>query len=58
MPAGRGGANLDVLIEKYQKEAYSKQEEKHQQLKDNKVPAEQPFENFRKVTPAAADSGS
>ncbi|EGP91735.1 unnamed protein product [Zymoseptoria tritici ST99CH_1A5] len=58
VPAGRGGANLDVLIEKYQKEAYSKQEEKHQQLKDNKVPAEQPFENFRKVTPAAADSGS
>ena len=34
------------------------QEEKMRQLKENRVPVEQPVSDFRKVTPAAADSGS
>lgn len=58
VPAGQGSVNLDVLIAKYEKEAYAAQEEKLQQLRDNKVPVEQAMPDFRKVAPAAADSGS
>lgn len=50
--------NLDVLIAKYEKEAFEAQEEKMKQLKENRVPAEQAVPDFRKVAPAAADSGS
>lgn len=58
VPAGQGSVNLDVLIAKYEKEAYAAQEEKLQQLKENRVPAEQAVPDFRKLAPAAADSGS
>jgi len=58
VPAGQGSVNLDVLIAKYEKEAFEAQEEKMRQLKENRVPVEQPVSDFRKVTPAAADSGS
>ncbi|CZT17296.1 related to NADH-ubiquinone oxidoreductase 17.8 kDa subunit [Ramularia collo-cygni] len=58
VPAGQGSANLDVLIAKYEKEAFAAQEEKLQQLRENRVPAEQPVPDYLKVTPAAADSGS
>jgi hypothetical protein len=56
VPAGHGSANMDQLIAKYQKQAFEENEKKHQQLKDNKVPVEQPYESFRKITPAALDS--
>lgn len=56
MPAGHGSANLDNLIAKYEKEAYEENAKKLQQLKDNNVPVEKPFESFRKLTPAANDS--
>jgi hypothetical protein len=47
---------MGQLIAKYQKQAFEENERKHQQLKDNKVPVEQPYESFRKVAPAAPDS--
>lgn len=50
--------NLDVLISKYEKEAFEAQEEKHKQLRENRVPREQDVPDFRKIAPAAADSGS
>lgn len=58
MPAGQGGANLDGLIEKYKKEAFEENEKKMQQVRENRVPREQPLRDFKKVTPAAADSGA
>ena len=48
VPAGQGGINLDKVIEKYQKELYEQQEKKLQQIQDNKVPIEQPFEPLRR----------
>lgn len=56
VPAGRGSANIDALIAKYEKEAYAQDKKQLEQLREGKVPVEQPFESFRKVTPAAADS--
>merc|ERR1712137_83263 len=53
VPAGQGGANIDHLIAKYEKEAYEANEKKHQQIKENKVPREQPLTPFAKRTPAA-----
>lgn len=50
--------NIDAVIAKYQKEANDAQEEKLQQLRENRVPVEQAMPDFRKVAPAAADSGS
>ena len=44
VPAGQGGINIDKVIEKYQKELYAEQEKKLQQVQENKVPVEQPFE--------------
>ena len=44
VPAGQT-ANLDELIAKYQKEAYEANEKKLQQLRENKVPAEQPYDS-------------
>lgn len=56
VPAGHGSTNLDNLIAKYEKEAFEENGKKLQQLKDNNVPVEKPFESFRKLTPAANDS--
>ena len=56
MPAGQGGANIDHLIAKYEKEAYEQNERRHQEIKENRVPREQPLTPFAKRTPAATDS--
>ncbi|GIZ40135.1 hypothetical protein CKM354_000348700 [Cercospora kikuchii] len=45
--AGHGSANLDELIAKYEKEAVEENERKLQQVKENKVPVEQPVVHFR-----------
>lgn len=50
VPAGQGYTNIDSVVEKYQKEANEAQEKKMQQLKENKVPAEQPLEPLVKMT--------
>jgi hypothetical protein len=50
VPAGHGSVNIDEVIAKYQKEAHEEQEKRLQQLKENKVPVEQPFEPLAKVT--------
>jgi Ser/Thr protein kinase RdoA (MazF antagonist) len=34
------------VVEKYQKEAYEEQEKKLQQLRENKVPVEQPLQSL------------
>lgn len=47
---------MSVLIAKYEKEAYEQNEQKLQQVRENKVPAEQPVKDFTKRTPAAVDS--
>jgi hypothetical protein len=52
VPAGHGSANIDEAIQKYQKEAYAAQEKKLQQIKDNKVPVEQPFEPLSRANVA------
>lgn len=57
VPAGHGGANLDHLIAKYEKEAFEQNERKLQEVKENRVPREQPLVPLSKRTPAAADSG-
>lgn len=57
VPAGHGGANLDHLIAKYEKEAFDQNERKLQEVKENRVPREQPVTPFAKRTPAASDSG-
>ncbi|KAM0718741.1 hypothetical protein Q7P37_005812 [Cladosporium fusiforme] len=57
VPAGQGGANLDHLIAKYEKEAFEQNERKLQEVRENRVPREQPLGDFPKRTPAAADSG-
>lgn len=57
VPAGHGGANLDHLIAKYEKEAFEQNERKLQEVKENRVPREQPVTPFAKRTPAASDSG-
>jgi hypothetical protein len=56
VPAGQGGANIDHLIAKYEKEAYEQNERRHQEVKENRVPREQPLTPFAKRTPAATDS--
>jgi len=56
VPAGHGGADLSTLIAKYEKESYEQNEKLMQQLKENKVPVEQPYKGFSKSTPAAVDS--
>ncbi|KAK4636342.1 NADH-ubiquinone oxidoreductase [Fulvia fulva] len=56
VPAGHGFANMDELIKKYETENFAENEKKLQQLRDNKVPVEQPFESFSKTTPAVDDS--
>jgi hypothetical protein len=50
--AGQGSINIDKVIEKYQKEADEVQEKKLQQIRENKVPVEQPHQMFvRKNVP-------
>lgn len=56
VPAGHARADLSTLIEKYEKEARAEEEQKLQQLRENKVPCEQPYKRFAKITPAANDS--
>ncbi|QIW96923.1 hypothetical protein AMS68_002441 [Peltaster fructicola] len=57
IPAGHGHANIDAVIEKYQREAYEANERKLQQIRDNNVPCEQPLKTtMPKVTPGIADS--
>jgi hypothetical protein len=48
--------NMDELVAKYKKEAFEDNERKLQQLRENRVPVEQPYEPFTKNTPAANDS--
>lgn len=52
VPAGHGSANIDAVIAKYEKEAYEENERKLKQLRENKVPCEQPFERLTKAPPA------
>jgi hypothetical protein len=52
VPAGQGSVKIDQVIEKYQKAANQAQEKKLQQLRENKVPVEQPYVPFvRKNVP-------
>lgn len=53
VPAGHGSANLDRVIAKYEQESFAENERKLQQLRENKVPCEQPFEPLAKSPPAA-----
>lgn len=43
VPAG-SRANVDQAIAKYEKESYEEQAKKLQQIRDNNVPAEQPYD--------------
>lgn len=52
MPAGHGSANIDRVIAKYEKESFEANDRKLQQLRDNKVPAEQPIKPLTKLPPA------
>ncbi|KAF7189813.1 NADH-ubiquinone oxidoreductase 17.8 kDa subunit, mitochondrial [Pseudocercospora fuligena] len=56
--AGHGSADMSELIAKYEKEHAEIDALKLQQLKENKVPREQPVPHFKKLTPAMADSGA
>lgn len=52
VPAGQGSVNIDQVIEKYQKAADEAQEKKLQQIRENKIPIEQPAPPFvRKNVP-------
>ncbi|WPG97406.1 Hypothetical protein R9X50_00018100 [Acrodontium crateriforme] len=48
VPAGHGSTNIDKVIAKYQEENYTENEKRFQQLRENKVPREQPFEPLGK----------
>lgn len=50
VPAGSCYANIEQVVQKYQKEANEAQERKLQQLRENKVPVEQPLEPLVKQT--------
>lgn len=50
VPAGHY-ANLDHVIAKYEKEAFAENERKLQQVRENRVPCEQPFEPLAKSPP-------
>jgi len=52
VPAGHGYANIDKVIAKYEQEAFEENERKLQQLRENKVPCEQPFDPLVKAPPA------
>ncbi|KAK0925028.1 hypothetical protein LTR91_004218 [Friedmanniomyces endolithicus] len=59
VPAGQGSANLDHVIAKFERESYADNERKLQQLRDNKVPSEQPMpETLAKVSGAASPPGA
>ena len=55
VPAGHGSANIDEAIAKYQREAHGEQEKRLQQLRENKVPVEQPFDPLAKTTAARGE---
>ena len=46
---------MDELIKKYETENFEQNKKKLQQLRENKVPVEQPFDGFAKAMPAADD---
>lgn len=50
VPAGSGYTNIDQVVEKYQRESDEAQQTRLQQLKENKVPREQPLEPLVKQT--------
>merc|ERR1712014_495291 len=50
--SGHGGGNLDQVIAKYEKESFEENEKKPQQLRENNVPCEKPFEPLAKSPPA------
>lgn len=52
VPAGHGGGNLDQVIAKYEKESFEENERKLQQLRENNVPCEKPFDPLAKSPPA------
>ena len=52
VPAGQGHANIDAVIAKYEQESYAEEERKLQQLRENRIPAEQPFDPLVKSTAA------
>ena len=52
IPAGQGSANIDKVIAKYRQEANEANERKLQQVRENQVPVEQPFEPLVKIVPA------
>ncbi|KAK3072796.1 hypothetical protein LTR53_006168 [Teratosphaeriaceae sp. CCFEE 6253] len=56
--AGHGGANVDHLIAKYEKEAFEANARKLQQLRDDKVPSEQPLTNALVKSTAASPPGT
>lgn len=56
VPAG-SYADISQVVKKYEKESYAKQEQKLQQLRENKVPVESDFERFTRGTPAAGGGG-
>lgn len=56
--AGHGTADMSALIAKYDKDFEAQDALVRQQLKENKVPREQSVRNFKKLTPAMADSGA
>ena len=47
--------NIDRAIEKYEKEAFEAQEKKLQQMRDNKIPAEQPSESLIRRAPGPSN---
>ena len=58
VPAGHGSANVDHVIAKYEKEAFEDNERKMQQVRENKVPAEQPLtDKLVKVEGTASPPG-
>ena len=53
VPAGQGSTNIDRVVEKFEKEAYEENAKKLQQLRENKVPAEQPSPGLVKTARAS-----
>lgn len=53
--AGHGSINLEKVIEKYEKEAQEEQTKRLQQVRENKVPAEQPVQRLIRRAPAPSN---
>ncbi|KAK3690788.1 hypothetical protein LTR37_018962 [Vermiconidia calcicola] len=56
--AGQGSINIDKVIQKYEREAHEQQEKKLQQIRENNVPVEQPFESLTRRNAPIAPSPS